>query len=418
MAPPRAPDQVSPGPALLAVRPLPAAPTSFSEQDARRLGPLRLWLWHHPVAMDWIVALLFGAPALIGLVVQRPHHLELIPAVVATTATLLARRRAPLIVLAAVTALGVVAVELAATANGFDFAIACAVYAVAAYRPARAAWTGLVATTTVMTAAILLRSGVVSTTAELSNLYFLVLVALAIGMNIRGRRAHVAQLVERANALARETEQRAQLATAEERARIAREMHDVVAHSLSVMIALADGAAAAIDRSPGSARAAVDQVADTGRAALADMRRVLGVLRDGDATFSPPPGGTDLDRLVQSYRAAGLPVTLTVSGASLPADVGLQLSVYRIVQESLTNALRHSSRSGPATVEVACEPGVVRIVVSSPLALPGARQARPGGRGIIGMRERAAIYGGSVDAGPSAASWRVRADLHWDEEDA
>ena len=399
------------------MRPLPAAPTSFSEQDARRLGPLRLWLWHHPVAMDWIVALLFGAPALIGLVVQRPHHLELIPAVVATTATLLARRRAPLIVLAAVTALGVVAVELAATASGFDFAIACAVYAVAAYRPARAAWTGLVATTTVMTAAILLRSGVVSTTAELSNLYFLVLVALAIGMNTRSRRGHVAQLVERANALARETEQRAQLATAEERARIAREMHDVVAHSLSVMIALADGAAAAIDRSPGSARAAVDQVADTGRAALADMRRVLGVLSDGDATFSPPPGGTDLDRLVQSYRAAGLPVTLTVSGASLPADVGLQLSVYRIVQESLTNALRHSSRSGPATVEVAREPGAVRIVVASPLAVSGTRQTRPGGRGIIGMRERAAIYGGSVDAGPSAASWRVRADLHWDEED-
>lgn len=412
MAPPRAPDQVSPGPALLAVRPLPAAPTSFSEQDARRLGPLRLWFWRHPVATDWIIALLFGVPALVGTVVARPQHLQLIPVVIATTAALLVRRRAPLIVLASVTALGVVAVALAATGNGFDFAIACAVYAVAANRPARAAWTGLVAAMVVMTAAILLRAGVVNRTEELSSLYFLVLVAFAIGMNIRGRRAHVAQLVERANALARETEQRAQLATAEERARIAREMHDVVAHSLSVMIALADGAAAAIDRSPGSARAAVDQVADTGRAALADMRRVLGVLSDGDATFSPPPGGTDLDRLVQSYRAAGLPVTLTVSGASLPADVGLQLSVYRIVQESLTNALRHSSRSGPATVEVAREPGAVRIVVASPLAVSGTRQTRPGGRGIIGMRERAAIYGGSVDAGPSAASWRVRADLH------
>ena len=398
--------------------PLPDARASFSEQDARRRGPLRLWLWQHPAAMDWIIALLFGLPALIGTVVSRPQHLQLIPVVVATMAALLARRRAPLIVLASVTALAIVAVALAATENGFDFAIACAVYAVSANRPARAAWTGVLVATTVMSAAILLRSGVVNTTGALSSLFFIVLMALAIGLNTRSRRGHVAQLVERANALARETEQRAQLATAEERARIAREMHDIVAHSLSVMIALADGAAAAIDRSPASARAAVDQVADTGRAALADMRRVLGVLSDGDATFSPPPGGMDLDRLVQSYRAAGLPVTLTVSGASLPGDVGLQLSVYRIVQESLTNALRHSSRSGPATVEVARELGGVRIVIASPLAVPGTRQTRPGGRGIIGMRERAAIYGGSVDAGPSAASWRVRADLHWDEESA
>ncbi|MGV8978154.1 MAG: sensor histidine kinase [Cellulomonas sp.] len=393
-------------------------PTSFNEQDARRLGPLRLWFWRHPLAMDWIIAVLFGAPALIGLVVAQPRRLQLVPVVVAATAVLLARRRSPLIVLAAVTALGVVALALGSTGNGFGFAIACAVYAVAANRSARAAWTGLLATASVMSAMILLRPGLANRTEELSNLLFLVVVALAIGLNIRSRRGHVAQLVERANALARETEQRALLATAEERSRIAREMHDVVAHSLSVMIALADGAAAAIDRSPTAARAAADQVAETGRAALADMRRVLGVLSDGDATFSPPPGGTDLDRLVQSYRAAGLPVTLRVSGTSLPADVGLQLSVYRIVQESLTNALRHSSRSGPVTVEVARAPGGVRIVVASPLAVPGARQTRPGGRGIIGMRERAAIYGGSVEAGPSAGSWRVRADLHWDEEDA
>jgi len=368
--------------------------------------------------MDWIVALLFGLPGVIGLAVSRPLKLQLLPVVVATAAALFARRRAPLIVLGSVTALALVAMALGSTGNGFDFAIACAVYAVAANRPARATWIGVLAATTVMSVAIVARAATANPTEQLSNLFFLVLVALAIGMNTRSRRSHVAQLVERANALARETEQRAQLATAEERSRIAREMHDVVAHSLSVMIALADGAGAAIDRSPGSARAAVDQVAETGRAALGDMRRVLGVLSDGDTTFSPPPGGTDLDRLVQSYRAAGLPVTLTVSGASLPGDVGLQLSVYRIVQESLTNALRHSSRSGPVTVEVAREPGGVRISVVSPLAVTASRPTRPGGRGIIGMRERAAIYGGSVDAGPSAGSWRVRADLHWDEEDA
>ena len=246
----------------------------------------------------------------------------------------------------------------------------------------------------------------------------IVTAAWALGFAGQQRERYVAGLVERAEQAERMAEREVELAARDERSRIAREMHDVVAHSLSVMIALADGAGAAIDRSPASAHAAVDRVAETGRAALADMRRVLGVLSDSDATFSPPPGGTDLDRLVQSYRAAGLPVTLTVSGASLPADVGLQLSVYRIVQESLTNALRHSSGAGPATVELARERGGVRIVVASPLAAPATRQTRPGGRGIIGMRERAAIYGGSVDAGPSAASWRVRADLHWDEGDA
>jgi signal transduction histidine kinase len=388
----------------------------FSEQETLRLGPLRLWLWRHPVAMDWIVALLFGVPAALDLALRPRARLELIPLVLGASGALLARRRAPLLVLAAVTALGMAAVALTGNMSGFDFATACAAYAVAAYRPARIAWTSLLTAAMAMSAVVLLRNDGRTGLGELTGFALVVLIATAIGTSVGNRRAHMAQLVERGNAFARETEQRALLATAAERSRIAREMHDVVAHSLSVMIALADGAAAAIDRSPASALAAVDQVADTGRAALADMRRVLGVLSDGDATFSPPPGGMDLDTLVQSYRATGMPVTVTVSGAPLPTDVGLQLAVYRIVQESLTNALRHATDTGPTAVVVARTPGSVRISVASPIALPAPQPPRGGGRGIIGMRERAAIYGGSVDAGPHGPVWRVRADLHWDEE--
>ena len=394
---------------------LSAEPEPFSEQETRGLGPLRLWFWRHPVAMDWIVALLFGIPGALQFLARPQPPLLLVPLLVATSGALLVRRRAPLLVLTVVTALAVTAVVLTDSLSGFDFAVACAVYAVAANRTARAAWTSLLTAAAAVAAAVLLRDDAQASIAARPGFALLVLVAIAIGTNVRNRRARVTELVERGNALARETEQRARLATVEERARIAREMHDVVAHSLSVMIALADGAAAAIARSPASALAAVDQVADTGRAALADMRRVLGVLSDGNATFSPPPGGMDLDQLVQSYRTAGMPVTLTVSGAPLPPDVGLQLAVYRIVQESLTNALRHANGNGLVAVGVARVIGAARISVSSPIDLPAPRR-RSGGRGIIGMRERAAIYGGSVDAGPDGSRWRVRADLHWDEE--
>jgi signal transduction histidine kinase len=400
---------VTPAPALSGVD------GPFSEQETLRLGPLRLWLWRHPVVMDWIVAMAVGIPTALHLALMPDPRLELLPLIIAAAGVLLARRRAPLLVLAVVTAIGMVAAVLTGALSGFDFAIAAAAYAVAANRPTRIAWMSLLAVATAVSAAVILRPGGRSGVAELTGFALVVVTATAIGTSVHNRRAHVAQLVERGNALARETEQRAQLATAAERSRIAREMHDVVAHSLSVMIALADGAAAAIDRSPAAALTAVGQVADTGRAALADMRRVLAVLSDGDATFSPPPGGMDLDHLVQTYRATGMPVTLTVSGAPLPADVGLQLAVYRIVQESLTNALRHATDTGPTTVVVARVPGAVRITVSSPIALPALPPSRTGGRGIIGMRERAAIYGGSVDTGAHGPFWRVRVDLHWDE---
>ena len=400
----------------------------FSERDARRLGPVRNWLWRHPVAMDVIVAIWFGIPSGLTAIleVKQPW---LVPLVVAGMVALMARRRAPLLVLAAVTVLGIAAAVRFGGLSGFDFAVAFAVYAVAVARPPRVAWTSLAVSTATLGAAVALRVDVGRRVAELTGLGLAVLLGIAIGISVRNRRVHVTELVERGNALSRDAEQRSQLATAAERARIAREMHDVVAHSLSVMIALADGASASIQKSPVAAQAALDRLSETGRAALADMRRVLGVLRDGDASFEPAPGGPDLHTLVQSYRDAGMPVQLTVSGTALPTDTGLQLAMYRIVQESLTNALRHTSGSGPVTVVVAHTPGNVDIRVTSPedpaqdspkppASSAPASSAPGGGRGIIGMRERAAIYGGTVDAGPCSLGWRVHATLHWDEESA
>jgi signal transduction histidine kinase len=263
---------------------------------------------------------------------------------------------------------------------------------------------------------------------------FLSLVAIAIGTSVRNRRLHVAALVDRANALAVEREQGAQLAAAAERARIAREMHDVVAHSLSVMIALADGAGAALDRAPDRAREALDELSGTGRAALADMRRVLGALRDPGAPtdpgapLDPQPGSLDLGRLVERFRTAGVPVRWTSTGPPLPPDAGLQLAVYRIVQESLTNVLRHAPGSARVEVVVASAPGRVDVTVTdagSPAGgsggaggAAGTGSAAGSGRGLIGMRERAAVYGGRVEAGPHDGGWRVHAALTWDGEAA
>ena len=200
------------------------------------------------------------------------------------------------------------------------------------------------------------------------------------------------------------------MARAEERARIAREMHDVVAHSVSVMVTLADGAGAALGRSPDRARIALDELAATGRAALGDMRRILGVLDEGgEADLDPQPGARELGALVERFRTAGLPVRLTRSGPDLD-DPGLGLTVFRVVQEALTNTLRHAP--GCERVEVLVAVEAARVVVDvADSGGPGASSGPGCGRGLVGVRERVAAYGGTVSAGPDAGGWRVRVEL-------
>ncbi|MFC1400982.1 MULTISPECIES: sensor histidine kinase [Streptacidiphilus] len=236
--------------------------------------------------------------------------------------------------------------------------------------------------------------------------------ALVLGFNVRARRGRLASLEQRALDLERQRDQQAALAVAEERSRIAREMHDIVTHNLSVMVALADGAVYANPHAPERATAAMRQSAETGRQALTDMRRFLGVLRadEPEALRHPQPGIGQLEALVRQVRAAGLPTELAVSGATEAVSPGAQLTVYRVVQESLTNTLKHAAGATAARVAVQVEGASMTVEISDD-GHSGAVVSDGEGHGLIGMRERAAAFGGGLTAGPGPGGrgWRVSA---------
>lgn len=249
------------------------------------------------------------------------------------------------------------------------------------------------------------------------------LVALALGLTVRGRRVQVAALEERARQLVLERDQREQLAAANERARMAREMHDVVAHSVAVMVTLAHGAAASLGRHPERSREALVELSSTGREALQDMRRIVGLLRDEEAeagaaspgepvTISAPPS---IAELVETFRSAGLPVRLVERGPGLPQDLRLRHAVFRVVQESLTNVLRHAPQANRVEVQLDRTEYHVTVTVTDSGPRAGA-DASGGGRGLAGMRERVAAHHGTVHAGPALHGWKVSATLLYDEE--
>jgi signal transduction histidine kinase len=231
----------------------------------------------------------------------------------------------------------------------------------------------------------------------------LVAAAWLIGFAFRERNLRAAELVERAERAERARETEARAAVAEERARIAREMHDVVAHSLSVMVVQAEAAEAMLDDDPERARRPLSAVQQTGRGALTELRRMLGVLReiaDEGPSLAPQPGLAALDELARQVREAGLPVRVRVEGEPRSLPPGIDLSAYRIVQEGLTNALKHA---GPATAEVRVRYGEREVEVEvRDDGRGGAPRSNGGGHGLIGMRERVALYGGRLSAGPRA----------------
>jgi signal transduction histidine kinase len=221
-------------------------------------------------------------------------------------------------------------------------------------------------------------------------------------------------LVDQAERLERERDQQAQLAAAAERVRIAREVHDIVAHNIAVMIALADGAAYTAEARPDQATSLMGQVSATGRSALGEMRRLLGVLREPAAPGpAPQPSLDDVDELIATMRAAGLPTRLTVTGQPFQLPPSAQLALYRTIQETLTNTLKHAP-GATAQVRLAYRPGEVELEVTDdgrPGGVPAA-EPRGGGHGLIGMRERAATFGGQVSAGPRpGGGWRVHTIL-------
>jgi signal transduction histidine kinase len=379
-----------------------------------RLARLQAWSARHPLRVDLLVAaVLIGA-------VWTPEalaHQQLwwrVGVQLLFTLALLARRRYPLVVFGM---LYVVAVGQwwLGPAVLVDAAVLVALYTVAAHRDRRRALiaAGLVEIGAMIAAvrwAVGGFDGVLTATIFLSGL---VTAAFVLGVNVRTRGAYLASLEDRATRAERERDHQSQLAAAGERARIAREMHDIVAHNLSVLIALADGVAFAVDHDPQGAALAAHKVSDTGRQTLQEMQRLVSVLRGTEdaSPRTPQPGFDQLDDLIAQVRDAGLPTTLTVAGAPFPVPTTAQLAVYRVVQESLTNVLKHAKDPSRAHVTLTyAEPTVILHVSDDGLGTPS--PANGTGHGLAGMRERATVFGGHVDAGPRPhGGWQVRAML-------
>jgi signal transduction histidine kinase len=236
---------------------------------------------------------------------------------------------------------------------------------------------------------------------------------LFVGLYVGTRRAYLAELRDRAGRLERERDASSALAAAEERARIAREMHDSVAHHLTVIVALSDGALRAVTRSPAEACDAIRDVSGTARQALAETRRVLGVLRAGspDDPRRPQPGVAELDDLVARVRSAGLPVRYECTGLIADLPTGVQLAVFRLVQEALTNTMKHAGPRASAAVRLRVSSGEVSVDVEDD-GTGGTTKLGAAGGGLTGMRERVKAFGGELDCGPrDPQGWRVSARI-------
>ncbi|MER5862322.1 sensor histidine kinase [Kitasatospora sp. NPDC002040] len=239
------------------------------------------------------------------------------------------------------------------------------------------------------------------------------------GRLTRVRRAYLTELEDRAARLERERGAQAKIAVAAERARIARELHDVVAHNVSVMIVQADGAAYVLDNSPQQAKEALGTIASTGRQALVEMRRLLGVLRTTDTTeeYVPQPGVAELPELLDQVRTAGLPVDFDSTGEVQELPRGVELTVYRIVQEALTNVRKHGGPDVRARVAVDFRDRELEVLIEDDGRGSTDDQLVVGGsdgpgHGLIGMRERVGMVSGALDIGPRpGGGFRIRAVL-------
>ncbi|MFD1661465.1 sensor histidine kinase [Streptomyces caeni] len=377
------------------------------------------FLRRHPTWVDgfWAVVL-FGLScvSLTGLEGARDHHGTLsvgltISAVLSLVVAL--RRRMPEKMLLVAVATGLAQLVLDEEAMVADFAMLVIIYTVAADGARWASRIGLAGGLCAGTLAQIRWSAPESS--PLGNaavaMFQTVPFALAwvLGDSLRTRRAYLAQLEERAARLEKEREARAKVAVAAERARIARELHDVVAHNVSVMVVQADGAAYVLDTAPDQARKALETISGTGRQALAEMRRLLGVLRTGEHTeageYVPQPDVEQIDELVEQCRSSGLPVDFKVEGTPRPLPSGVELTAYRIVQEALTNTRKHGGPNAGASVRlVYFDDGLGLLVEDDGKGAPHELYEEGGadgrGHGLIGMRERVGMVGGTLDAGP------------------
>ncbi|AHH96860.1 two component system sensor kinase [Kutzneria albida DSM 43870] len=371
------------------------------------------WIRGHELFVDAVTALLLTAGCvLIGLLVRADAGYFLFSLLLVTPLVL--RRRRPVLCGAVVVSVAFAQWLTVADTTGAlpaDLAVPMAVHAAAAYGPRWAAWSGLAAG---LFGAVL--GGVswpqlpVPFSQHALIAAFLgsaVLAAWALGALHRLRRRQVDTLAERARLLEADRDQRARIAVLAERARIAREVHDVVAHSLAVVIAQADGGRYAAAAEPGAGLSALVTIGDCARQALGETRRVLGLLRDDPGEqAAPQPGIEDIPALVDRVREGGLDIRLTVQAPPSPVERGLGLVAYRIVQEGLTNVIKHVGPTARVEVSVRWDSHGLEIDVLD--EGPSATDApATGGYGVIGMRERASAYGGTVTLRPRPGGGRA-----------
>ncbi|TFH52776.1 histidine kinase [Actinomyces viscosus] len=558
--------------------------TSMPEDDDPELRPeprgllraISQWCHGHPMVADALIALgTLAFSILMGITVLFRHDSPvsaypiLPPALSSLTlagAALALRRRFPvwtwavILFIPEIYQFGVIWTfdlteeQLLYAASGVSgmslLAVPITLGTIASHRKPAVAWTaGAVSLVTLALDVILTSNLTLEQFLRNAALLILLLsVGILVGLNTRSARLRLKTLEAHSARMALASEQATLLAAAEERSRIAREMHDVVAHSLAVMITMADGAAATVERNPATAKQAMETLAEAGRNALADTRRLVGVLREdpsvasssasapagstssasssgsgrtatspdrvppappttpaasitsevpmasgrpptaarhlrwnlrrkaaspelsipsassapsarshevrdvpvpefaplgtvapvepsapiaslrrqatdagsdrsqGDLPLAPAPEQADITGLVKRFEAAGVPVSYRWVGTALPADKALQLTVFRIAQEALTNVLRYAPTTPAVSVDVERHIGTVVLTVDNETA-PDTRPVHGSGKGLIGMRERASVYGGTVQAGPTPTGWRVRAVLRWDEHD-
>ena len=405
-----------------------------SDVRTDRRGGLRASLEEHPLLVDSLIALGLTLLSLVTIAGGAGDFGSIQPVslvlILLQTVPLAVRRIAPVPVF--VVTFGALLGQGLFAGDTFNSSIGAlvALFTVAEREPQRVSVAAAIAGATGIAALIIGQVGLQPGLSGLVQSLLSVFVVWLIGTWAQERRRYIGTVEQRATRAEREREQRAALAVAEERERIARELHDVVSHHVSVIVIQAGAALRALDRRPADARTALEAIDGSARAAMTEMRRMLGILGPGggmarpeavvgvtaDEALAPMPGLARLGELLEQVRATGQRVELAVEGEPVALDPGLDLTAYRIVQEALTNTLKHAP-DGHVVVSIRYLPDALAIEVVD----DGGRGRHGGerglghgadpGRGVIGMVERAALFGGTLEAGRHGTGFRVAARM-------